>query len=196
MKLNDYSARLSVLFDRPISEFTELRRALSEQSSHFGADDDLPALEANLLKGRSGPGGGLDVTPFIATFVLLAVLVDGPRREAALRTWKAWHFNQEGSVTSGWRDGESEPSLLECPLTQQHLFGDALRSILSDVDLAVRVDQISVSSNRTAEIRFDKDKVSRFDKGHRSIRPMLYSVSVLDGIAVHGIAALLKLDPA
>lgn len=191
MKLTDYCARLSVVLDQPMSEFTELRRALAEQSSHFVADeDDLPNLDGTLLKARPGPGGGLEVTPFVGTFVCLALMVGGPRRDTALRTWKAWHLDHEGSVKAAWR-GEAEPSVKKCPMTKQHLFGDALRSIFSDHGLAARVDRVMVGTNRTAEIHYDKTKVSRFDKGRRSLRSPLHTVSVLDGTAVRGIATLL-----
>lgn len=203
MKLNTYSGHLVSLLKLPMSEFTELQRALKEQSAHFDPENklnqDVHAYAADagigydpeLLKGKAGPGGGIELDSFRAAFFLLAVVLNGPRKHAAEATWMTWHLNQEHSVLSGWGE-DFKPTFAECPFTGHHLFGEALRAIIEDEDLAARVDEIRVASDLTAEIHYDGGKVSKFEKSYRDQFPFLYRVSVLNGLVLQAIAQLLK----
>ena len=203
MKLNTFCGHLVSLLDMPMSDFTELQRALKEQSAHFNPADQINAdvqayaadagigYDANLLKGKAGPGGGIEVDSFRAAFFLLAVVLNGPRKDSATATWMTWHLNQEGSVLSGW-GGDWKPTFTECPLTGQHLFGEALKTIIENEALARRVDEVRVASDRTAEIHFDDGKVSKFEKPYRDRDPLLYRVAVVKGTALQVVANLMK----
>ena len=203
MKLNTFCGNLVPLLGLPMSEFTELQRALKEQSPHFDPDNELNAasrqqaeeagvaFDPAMFRGKAGPGGGIDVDPFRAAFFVLAVVLNGPRKESANSTWLTWHLNQEGSELSGW--GENwKPKFAACPMTGRHLFGDALKSIIEDQDLAARVDEVRVSSDLYAEIRYDGGKVSRFEKPYRDQEPILRRDAVLQGIALQAISQLIK----
>lgn len=203
MKLNTFCGHLVHLLDTPMSEFTELQRALKEQSAHFNPEDKLNkavreyakdtgiSFDPDLLKGRAGPGGGIELDPFRAAFFLLAVAINGPRKENANATWLTWHLNQAGSVMSGWGE-DWKPTVTYCPLTGMHLFGEALRKIVEDVDLARRVKEVRVASNHTAEIHFDEGKVSTFEKSYSDRAPLLYRLAVIDGSVWAMTAELVK----
>jgi hypothetical protein len=203
MKLNTFCGYLVSLLDLPMSEFTELQRALKEQSAHFDpanklnrdvrayADDAGIGFDPDLFRGKAGPGGGIELDAFRAAFFTLAVILNGPRRESANATWLTWHLNQEGSVLSGWGE-DWKPTLTICPLTGQHLFGEALKKIVEDERLAKRVKEIRVTSDLTAEIHFDGDKVSKFEKSYRNRDPLLYRAAVVNGMVWQAIAQLVK----
>lgn len=199
MKLVDFSAHLVPLLNVTMGEVTELLRALKEGSDHFDAAklDEATRREAartgapvtpELLVSRPGPGGGLPADPFRAAFLVVAIMLGKPRKEIALAVWNTWHHVHKGSVTSGW--GENwKPTIVCCSLTGSPLFGEAFKAILASVDLAARVDEVRVSDH-FAEIRFDKDKVSRFEDPHR--RNYLTREASLNGHAVKLIAGLLS----
>lgn len=194
MKLNDYLARLCPLLPVNMAELTELTRALKEQAAAFENLEETADLPEDYritenpeheLKGKPGPGGGIDLTPFHAGFVLTALMVNSPRRETALATWGAWHLSQEGSTLSGWGDN-FRPTIATCPLTGQHLFGNAFKVILSTSALASRVRRMRIDQGRQwAEIVYDKDKVSRFVSRGSKMSPNLNRVSELDGEVVN-----------
>lgn len=203
MKLNTFCGHLVSLLDLPMSDFTELQRALKEQSTHFDPDNQLNrdvrayaddagiGFDPDLLKGKAGPGGGIELDAFRAAFFTLAVILNGPRKESANATWMTWHLNQEGSVLAGWGE-DWKPTLTICPLTGQHLFGEALKVIVENDALAKRVKEIRVASDLTAEIQFDNDKVSKFEKSYRNRDPLLYRVAVTKGTVWQMIAHLVK----
>lgn len=201
MKLNTFCGHLVPLLNLPMSEFTELLRALKEQSAHFDPEDKINqkvrayadgagiGFDPNLLKGRAGPGGGIEVDPFRAAFFLLAVALNGPRKDSAEATWATWHLNQEGSILSGFGD-DWKPTFTFCPLTGQHLFGEALRAIVSDPALARRVSEVRAAADLNGEIHFDEGKVSKFSKPYRDREPHLYRVAVVRGRVWRMVARL------
>lgn len=207
MKLNTFSAHLVPLLSIPMSETTEVQRALKEQTPYFDPDSidpDQPisaklrskadrsgvGFDPELFKGKAGPGGGTDVDPFRAAFFTLAVALNGPRKESASSTWTTWHLPQEGSVLSGW--GDFEPKFAVCPVTHQHLFGEALKQLVSNKALADEVRETRVSSNRKAEIEFKDGRVSRFEKPNRHDDPNLYRLAVIKGDVWRAVAVLIK----
>lgn len=203
MKLNTFCGHLVSLLDLPMSDFTELQRALKEQSTHFDPDNQLNrdvrayaddagiGFDPDLLKGKAGPGGGIELDSFRAAFFTLAVILNGPRKESANATWLTWHLNQEGSVLSGWGE-DFRGKFTICPLTGQHLFGEALKVIVENEAIAKRVKEVRVASDLTAEIHFDDDKVSKFEKSYRNRDPLLYRVAVTTGTVWQMIAMLVK----
>lgn len=202
MKINTFCGHLVPLLRLPMSDFTELQRALKEQSAHFDPENELNAsvhryaetagvgFDPNLLKGKAGPGGGIEMDSFRAAFFVLAVALNGPRKESATATWQTWHLNQEGSILSGMGE-DFQGHFAICPLTKQHLFGEALKAIIEDVELAERVKEVRVASNRTAEIRYDAESISKFEKPHSEYTP-LYRVAVVDGRVWRQIARLIE----
>ena len=203
MKLNTFCGHLVSLLDLPMSDFTELQRALKEQSTHFDPDNQLNrdvrayaedagiGYDPDLLKGKAGPGGGIELDAFRAAFFTLAVVLNGPRKESANATWMTWHLNQEGSVLAGWGE-DFRGKFTICPLTGQHLFGEALKKIVEDDVLAKRVKEIRVASDLPAEIEFDDHRVSKFEKSYRNRDPLLYRVAVTKGTVWQMIAHLVK----
>jgi hypothetical protein len=204
MKLKTFSAHLVPLLKMPMSEFTELERALKEQSAHFDPENEINqevlklaaekgvGHDPQLLKGKAGPGGGIELDAFRAAFFLLAVVLNGPRKESAYATWMTWHLNQEGSILGGAGD-DWQPTFTVCPLTGQHLFGEALKAIIEDEGLARRVDEIRVSSNLSAEIHYD-GKVSKFEKSYADMYPTLYRVAVLNGLVLVAVSQLVRME--
>jgi hypothetical protein len=206
--LSDFIAHLSVMFGRPIGPLNEIKRALTEQTKQF--DDEIfervferknaaqtvrklavDKIDPDILAGKAGPGGGVKADAFRVAFFTIAASLDGPRATAGEDTWRVWHLPQGGSVMAGW--GENfKPKITVCALTGRHLFGDAMRDILSNVDLAKRVTQVRFSSEEgTAEIDYDDGKCSKFMFGFGKQR-LTYKVAVLKGAAVQHIAALVR----
>ncbi|WP_374385112.1 hypothetical protein [Dongia sp.] len=204
MKLNDLCAHFVPLLELPLSDFTELLRALKEQSDHFditkypemierSALYDDSGVNAEILKARAGPGGGLNADPFLAAFFLTALLVNGGRKDVAHRTWRAWHMHVAGSVLTGWGDNPKF-DIKTCPLTGQHLFGNAFKVILGDEHIARTIEEIRISSAQFAEIQYDGGAVSRFEgSGHKLRSSTGVSTTIaLSGAAIASIADLLK----
>ena len=182
-----------------MSEFTELQRALKEQSSHFDElsranprlAEESDARSHDKIKAKPGPGGGIEADPFHAGFFLLAFMLNGPRAKSAEATWFAWHLETAGSVTAGFGD-DFEPTWKPCPLTGDILFGEALKRMLSDNKIADRIEKISVSTSLLwAEVTFDKDKVSRFESIRINGLPLFDRIAVLDGTLIRSIARLI-----
>lgn len=199
MKLNTLCGHLLSLLDREMSDFTELLRALKEGNAAFDdaeldkktrrvAKENNVGFERDVLKARPGPSGGLDADPFNTAFLLLALMIEAPRREIVHHTWTTWHMIQEGSKLAGW-GADWQPKILACKLTGRALFGDAFRAILADRKIANRVDEIRVFDDR-AEIVYDKTKHSRFNDISPRVRN-LFRVSVLRGDAIKYVAQLL-----
>jgi hypothetical protein len=193
MKLTDYAGWLvSTLRDEQTTA-TELLRALREQNSHFNPDEpkNYPEYNPDILRARSGPGGGLDADPFRAGFVLIAIMLDGPRSDICRRGWDAWHINHKGSVLSGW--GDFKPIFARCDLTGEHLFGSAVKQILAEPSLAKNVARVRLASDcRWAEIWHSDGKTSRFENSHRRQPSHLVRTAELDGVVVAWIAEMLK----
>ncbi len=188
MKLSTLTAYLVPLLKLPASDLTELIRTFKDGSSHWkDAEDDLGAA----LAGKPGPRGGVDATPFHAAFLLVGLMIGGPRKNAVLATYSAYHLEPEGTDSTGWGD-EPLPSPVRCPLTDEILFGPALKKVLGDEHLARRVTMIRVrSDSHFAELHFDNGQVSRFAE-HASTSPLMW-VAELDGDVIATVASLLAM---
>ena len=75
---------------------------------------------------RSGPGGGIDADHFTGTFFTIAALIDGPRKDIGDRVWGYWNIGSR------------------CDLTGQEMFGEALKAVLADERLSLRVTEVGV----------------------------------------------------
>lgn len=176
MKLNDLTGLLVAHLD-PTQSAAELQRALREQSEHF-IDKDLPEgitteVDSSILRApRTGPRGGLDADPFRASFMLVAIMMNGMKSDIADRVWRAWHLVQQGSVLSGFGE-DWKPTVKLCPLTHKFLFGDALKATLSDPRMAERVNTIRIRLDcQMGEFVYDNGKASRFkDHPEQKDRP-------------------------
>lgn len=186
MKLSTLTAHLVALLRLPASDLTELIRTFKDGSSHWkDAEDDLGAA----LAGKPGPRGGVDATSFHAAFMLIGLMIDGPRKNAVQATYSAYHLDQEGNVSAGWADDGPLPPAPLCPLTGEPMFGPALKRVLGDEDLARRVDLIRVRSDaHFAEIVYDNGQISRFSQPSRT--PLTWTAE-MDGEVIAAIAALL-----
>lgn len=193
MKITDLCANLVPMLGVPASEFNELLRALREGSSHFREPGEPPP---DILKAKPGPGGGLAATPFLVAFVIIALLTNGPRREAAQNTWRAWTRDygdgpRTAQRTAYWGD-ETRLEEPACRLTGKSQFGDAIKAILADEDMASRVDEVRFGPD-IAEIAYDNNAVSRFHAGAPK-HPDFYRLAILNGIILQGLCQLLKRD--
>lgn len=149
MKLRDFYARSGqfILGTTPVDAY-ELQRTI------FADERKLREADATFERGRSGPGGGMEATPFAVSFIALAIMINGPRRRALETTWGYWHIETEGSVTGGW-EGEA-PEFKPCGLTGETMFGEALRTVVTRPELAERVTEIVVYRDlEEAIIRYD-----------------------------------------
>jgi hypothetical protein len=189
MKLSTLTAHLVALLRLPASDMTELIRTFKDGSSHWtNAEDDLAAA----LSGKPGPRGGVDATDFNVAFLLIGLMIDGPRKNAVTATYSAYHLDCEGTVSAGWVDDGPLPPAVLCPLTGESMFGPALKKVLADEDLARRVDMLRVrSDSRAAEIHFDDGRVSRFCAGRQNSSQPLVRIAQLDGELIATVAALL-----
>lgn len=193
---------LSVLHrDVPVGErvsHVELLRALREQSAHFDPDKagELPQFNSSVLRAKPGPGGGgPEADPFRGGFVLVAIMLSGlggTRSDIAHRVWDAWHLCAEGSVLSGWGD-DFKPTLHHCDLTGEFLFGEALKTILSDRDLPRLIQKLRITNNGEAAIYHSGDKASTFKRQHGTEKYMpLVRAAELDGHLLRSIAGMLR----
>jgi hypothetical protein len=148
------------------------------------------------LKGRPGPGGGADATPFAVAQILIALLAGGPRRQAS----RTVHDYSDLPI---WREnvtekGQAEGEVTACPLTRATNFGDAMLTVLSNPPLARNVSQIVVCRDwREASINYYHNNVlceSQFvgSRGMASTRRAeklgtLFNLSRLGGQAVTAI---------
>lgn len=197
MKLIDFAARLAPLLGLKMGEVTELLRALKEGSEHFKPERLEPELRdaideerwADVVQSRSGPGGGLPADPFRAAFLVLAIMLEKPRRKIAEAVWQVWHLPQEGSVYGGWGE-DWRPTIKYCPLTKVPFFGEALKAVVGDGDLAGRVKEVRASDDE-AVIIFDDGQVSRFVRSGRKPQHLRRD-GVLDGYSVGFIAQILQ----
>ncbi|MBS9478654.1 hypothetical protein [Ancylobacter radicis] len=190
MKLNTFGAQMVAMLGIEMSTFTETSRALREQSAQF-EHDPSGRFGPDILKGRVGPGGGIDVDPFRAAFMLIALIGGGLRKEAARNVWRIWHFRLPGYTRGGFVGEEPQAQPLpSCGLTGEGRFGEAVLKIIEDEDLAARVTLLSVSP-LGAEIVFDGGEVSRFTAGIPSMnRPRFYYEAKVDGVIIQGCARL------
>jgi hypothetical protein len=153
MKLIDYTGWLVSTVQDDQTTVTELLRALREQSSHFDPKK-APAdtlLGPDILRAKSGPGGGLDADPFLASFALLAVMLGGKRADVGERVWRSWHMHHEGSVLAGWGK-DFRGKLVRCKMTGQVLFGNAVQAALANEEWTRSIDKLRVSGDHFGEI--------------------------------------------
>jgi hypothetical protein len=189
MKLNDLTAALVSVIPVPFGEMNELLRALREQSQRNDGvvewtelappdEEDNPAVA---LRAKPGPGGGVEAKPFHAGFILVALMLNPPRRETAIKTWSTWHLVTEGSEWSGWGD-DWRPKIKPCAVTQAALLGEALKTILANPDLADRVQCIRLDcAGDWAEIAWKDAPSSKFRNEARRVVSHLRRVAELDG---------------
>lgn len=204
LSLNDFLAKLSVVFQRPIGPLNEIKRALSEQTKAFedgifeeafadaaAAIRGASSVDADVLAAKSGPGGGVKADAFRAAFFTIAAAIDGPRASAGTDTWHVWHLPQAGSVLAGWGD-DWTPTFANCELTGCHLFGEAFKVAISNPDIARRVKEVRMATEGGfAEIHFDNSKISRFEFAYKRGPHFAYNVAVLTGTAIQLIAGVL-----
>ena len=148
------------------------------------------------LKGRPGPGGGADATPFAVTQILIALLAGGPRRQAdsTVHSYGELPIWRENVTAKGQAEGE----VSACPLTRAANFGDAMLTVLSNPSIAKKVAQIVVCRDwREASINYYHNGVlseSQF-VGRRGIASTrraeklgtLFNLARLGGQAVNAI---------
>lgn len=196
MKLSTFGTYLPQILGIEYPDVTEVYRRLKEQSKIFAeleAEEPDPQLPSDILTGRPGRSGGVDLNPAKAAFVLVALMTTAVRPETARATWSSWHIYSEirsaGRPTDdGGHDGHIQP----CPLTGATMFGDAVRAILADPDLAMRVDSVQLIDNQVGVVRYDGDKEWRFNKRiTRRELPGLHRATVITGAALHTIARLI-----
>lgn len=163
-KLNNYVAYLASITRVPPNEITEIVRALKAQSDHFKEGDFDPTAE---FRARSGPGGGVDVTPFHVAFLLIALMVNANRRDTAVMSWRGYSL-KFGVRRAAWR-GE-EPTIPTCPITGETTFGAALtKCIASPTEYPVKWVRLAVREDHGArgdwaEIHFENGAKTRFGK--------------------------------
>jgi len=183
MKLTEIFAHLAVGLREPLGDFTELPRAVREGAEKIdgetskllraaGAKDvDRPfdwnasGLE-KAFRARPGPGGGVEANATVLGFYLTAYLVNGPRREAAA---KAINMMLARSLHG------------QCPITEQRLFGGALKTMLTDREVFDRAAVIRISADAGfATIVFKDGDVSEFwVSGKQGLRKPTFRESVL-----------------
>jgi len=151
-------------------------------------------------RGRPGPGGGAEAIPFTVAYILIALMANGPRRQAKETAWAYYHIEQEGSNTAEWTaDPDDEAHFQQCPLTGATMFGDALTQLLDNPTLAEKVEEIVVSRDwEEARIIYRKGRsklqsrfISAMDEGksqradkHGKLRTYCH----LGGSALHEMA--------
>jgi hypothetical protein len=160
MKVRVLAAHLAAHLNREIGTFVELHRALREG---FTGDDDIlpdylhhdsPELfgeAGQKLVGKPGRGGGIEPDPLVITLLTIASLIDAPLAEVAVKTIEVY---------------AAEPTKRKrCPLTRRRFFGEAFAAILTDKDLAFKVDRIDVSHDSGEMLIIGGDEVvlSRFN---------------------------------
>jgi len=183
MKLTEILAHLAVGLHEPLGDFTELLRAVREGAEKIDAetrkqlraagakDVDRPfdwnasGLE-KAFRARPGPGGGVEANATVLGFYLTAYLVNGPRREIAA---KAINMMLARSLHG------------RCPITEQRLFGGALKTMLTDREVFDRAAVIRISADAGfATIMFKDGDVSEFwVSGKQGLRKPTFRESVL-----------------
>ncbi|MFW2404689.1 MAG: hypothetical protein ACN4GT_07965 [Gammaproteobacteria bacterium] len=177
MKLKDFYGRFGErLLGTSAPDLYELQRELQH----------LPGFP----HGRPGPGGGAEATPEAVTLILVATLAGGPRRRTQQTT--------PATLDLPTHADHSTPEPAACGLTSQTRFGDAMRAILRDTEIAARVRQVIVCRDwGEAAIAFEIDNrihESRFmDTEGRRRSEAAESRGTLFGLARIGGAALLEI---
>ena len=148
-KLVDFNARYAQTLGQSIADAVELQRFLVRGDR---------ARSGGFASYRTGPRGGVDANPFTVSLHLIASLAGGPRTSAHETAWSYWDLNFATST----RDlvTREKGSIASCSVTRQVLFGSAVEAILSDPDLAKRVEAIIVRRDFChAEIHWqDRDR--------------------------------------
>jgi hypothetical protein len=148
VKFTEAQAHLAVALRDPLSEYTELLRALREGSDHLeAAERKLAQMAAadghpidwgkggfrGLLRGKPGPGGGFEATPTVLSFFLTGYLLDVTRRECAAR-----------ALTMTFATVREQAV---CPKTKERFFGPAFAAVLADPELFAQCADIGVSAD-------------------------------------------------
>jgi len=199
VKLATAGTYLFSLLGKETPELVELMRGVTEGTKKPETRADLIAstklgaalaYDPEILRSRPGPKGSLDADPARVALLTLAAMVNGNRREVALKAWAAWNLRAEGSKYQGGGTNWT-PTIMRCALTGKHIFGDAVAALIGDPKLAKRVRELRVGDDGRAEIAYDNGQVSRFEI-ERPPENMLHHVAVLDGGAIAAVANLLK----
>jgi hypothetical protein len=188
MKFTETMAHLTVALHDPLSEYTELLRAVREgmdgletterKLSRIAAEEGHPfnwggGTFKNLLRGKPGPGGGFETTPAVLAFFLTAYLLDCPRREAAAKALEMTFAMNAPTMTfpahtlpamrqPKVKVGRSGTNAV-CAKTKQRYFGAALVALLSDRALFDQADEICVCADLGfAQLVFRDDVRSSF----------------------------------
>jgi hypothetical protein len=138
LKLKQLAAYVGAALDQPAGSVVELLRALREA---IEATEEVDDPELDRFSARPGPGGGLNVTARMVTYLLIGFLVDQPRAKV---------FDQ---MLCAFKATTGEGL---CPLTGEKIFGDAVEAILTNEQLLARVGAIEVSEH-FARIFFSGD---------------------------------------
>lgn len=148
MKFTEALAHFCVALREPYGEFTELWRALREGSAKLEAEERKLARKAaaeghpidwgesgfrDLLRGKTGPGGGLEATPIRLSFFFSGYLLDCQRPEVAEQALAMTYATVRGQAV--------------CPKTKERHFGPAFTRVLADPSLLARCADIGVSSD-------------------------------------------------
>lgn len=97
---------------------------------------DLEQLrERGFERVKAGPGGGVRVGPFVASYLLVGAMAGASRHAAPALAWDAWHL------------------VGTCSGTRQSVFGDALNSILAHPETAEVVRDVTLFRTPTLQGR-------------------------------------------
>jgi hypothetical protein len=155
-------SHLDVLYRAPVGSSVELARTLREGSAELvhverslakaaksagnKPIDWGPVPFAQLLVGKSGPYGGALATPASVAFFLAAHLLEGPRKDIAVRALDLMYAPIDPTPNLSYSRGCRICEGPLCDRTGAGYFGAALIKILGDLELLKLADTISVSN--------------------------------------------------
>jgi hypothetical protein len=167
MKLVEYTTWCVRTLGEKDASAAEILRALREGSSHFGKD-------AAFLKGKPGVGGAMRADDFNTSFFLLGVMLGGKRADLCTRVWHVWHLGDDRPAN--YAGEERDPHFDNPPL-----FGDMLRLLMRETNLARRVEKIRVSMDWAEVIWADSVLPSIFGEPAKRPNTPLFRIVSLDG---------------